>query len=89
MWSSLLQALAPVSTALLGTQPTCSLGSLAQAWLSRHRACSVGPCLFKQRFWLFLGVGGPLTPQSLAEALKARPLEEGRSREPRWDCPQW
>lgn len=43
----------------------------------------------EQRFWLFLQVEGPLTPRSLAKALKARPLEEGHSREPRWDCPQW
>lgn len=31
-------------------------------------------------------LAAPLTPQSLAKALKARPLVERHSREPKWDC---
>lgn len=70
----------------------CSPGHTAdlQRWL---RPCHLGimsahlgPACVSRDSWLLLGVGGPLTPQSLAKTLKARPLEEGHSREPRWDC---
>lgn len=57
---SLLQEPWPVSTAFLGTQLNSSLGSLAQAWLSRNCACPVEPCLFEQRFLAVPGNGGAL-----------------------------
>lgn len=62
-----------LSAAFLDTQPICSLRSWAQARPSRARASPGGPCLCERRFLAFLGMRGPLTPQSLAKALRARP----------------
>lgn len=77
---SLLQEPWPLSLLFSWTRLTRSLKALAQSCHPGIERVQLGPAYVSRDSWLLLGVGGPLTPRSLARALEARPSEERHSR---------